>query len=225
MVMRVVTTHTGGVPGMVIVGIINFAMIETMNKVYIVIAQRMTDWENHCTQTEYDDQLIAKLFIFQFFNSYCSFFYLAFLEGHARVFGVEDTCPHDDCMMSLGVQLATIFVMHTVLGQMVEVFWPWFQRYYDDFKYVFTTTCRICCSNIWRRLKAHFCNIPFEDDDESNVLLESSVFTEEEQQAFRPKFPGVLVDFNELVLQYGYVVLFAPAFSTGVIISIIQQSR
>lgn len=222
MVMRVVTTHTGGVPGMVIVGVINFAMIETMNKVFIVIATRMTDWENHCTQTEYDDQLIAKLFIFQFFNSYCSFFYLAFLEGHARVFGVKDTCPHDDCMLSLTVQLVTIFVMHTVLGQMVEVFWPWFQGYYDEFKYVVTTTCIICCSNIWKRSKAYFCNVTFEDD-ESNLLLESCVFTEEERQAFRPKFPGVLVDFNELVLQYGYVVLFAPAFPLASLLALLNN--
>jgi len=206
---------------MVMVGVVNFVLIEVMNKVYVRVAMKMTDWENHSTQTEYDDQLIAKCFIFQFFNSYCSFFYLAFMEGHWRIFGVKDTCPHDDCMGSLGIQLATVFIMHTFFGQLVEVFWPRFQALWEESVYTLRVHTKIICRNICRRLKAYFCYIPLNDADEDEIFadVESSVYSDEEMNGFRPSFPGVLADYNELVLQYGYVVLFAPAFPMGAVLA------
>merc|ERR1711871_1552010 len=190
MLLRAITMMTSGMSGMIIVGMVNFVMIEVMNKVYIRIATRMTDWENHCTQTEYDDQLIAKCFIFQFFNSYSSFFYLAFLEGHGRIFGIEDNCPHGDCMTSLGVQLATIFVMHLLLGQCLEVVWPWLQRDCEEWTDDCRDVMRVCCRNVCRRLKHYWCYAPLEDDDdELYAEVSSGLFTDEEYNGFRPTFP------------------------------------
>lgn len=36
--------------------------------------------ENHRTDTEYEDNLIAKTFMFQFVNSYASLVYIAFIK-------------------------------------------------------------------------------------------------------------------------------------------------
>ena len=36
--------------------------------------------ENHRTDTEYEDNLIAKTFMFQFVNSYASLIYIAFIK-------------------------------------------------------------------------------------------------------------------------------------------------
>jgi len=41
----------------------------------------LNDLENFRTETEYNDSLIVKTFIFQFFNSYLSCFYVAFVKG------------------------------------------------------------------------------------------------------------------------------------------------
>ena len=41
-----------------------------MNIVYFKIAKWLNDKENHRTETEHEDQLIIKTFLFQFFNSY-----------------------------------------------------------------------------------------------------------------------------------------------------------
>ena len=40
----------------------------------------LTNWENHRTQTAYDDALIIKLFAFQFVNNYASLIYIAFFK-------------------------------------------------------------------------------------------------------------------------------------------------
>ena len=55
--------------------------------------------ENHRTQTEYDDALIIKLFVFQFCNSYSSLYYIAFFRG--RVSLNHDLKTHDRRCMTI----------------------------------------------------------------------------------------------------------------------------
>ena len=70
-----------------------------MGRVYENLAVKLTDWggscitwyhftsteisllEMHRTQTEYDDNLTFKVFIFQFINFYSSIIYIAFFKG------------------------------------------------------------------------------------------------------------------------------------------------
>lgn len=49
-------------------------------KIYDIIAKKLTQWENHRTQTEVDDALVYKLFAFEFLNSYGPLFYTAFFR-------------------------------------------------------------------------------------------------------------------------------------------------
>ena len=58
-------TYGGGVGA-----ILNTVWITVMNIVYFKIAKWLNDKENHRTETEHEDQLIIKTFLFQFFNSY-----------------------------------------------------------------------------------------------------------------------------------------------------------
>ena len=50
-------------------GGLNAAFIVLMNSVYASLAGRLNEWENHRTETEYQDALIIKTFVFQFINS------------------------------------------------------------------------------------------------------------------------------------------------------------
>lgn len=74
-----------------------FIMI--MGRIYEKLAVKLTDWgkmkkmlhifcstyfhisEMHRTQSEYDDNLTFKVFIFQFINFYSSIIYIAFFKG------------------------------------------------------------------------------------------------------------------------------------------------
>lgn len=70
----------------------------------------LTDWENHETDTTFNDALATKLFLFQFVNSYNSLFYIAFLKGSL------EGCADNDCMSELEIQLSTIFITNILMN-------------------------------------------------------------------------------------------------------------
>lgn len=89
-----------------------------MNIIYGKVAALMNDWENHETETQYNDNLAVKLFLFKFVNSYSSLFYLAFVQPY------NEGCPKDSsCMHLLTVQLITIFITNLCLN-LVELGLP-----------------------------------------------------------------------------------------------------
>ena len=57
----------------------NLFLIQGGGQVYERLAGRLNRWENHRTQTEFTDMIIAKAFFFQFINNYFTLFYIAFL--------------------------------------------------------------------------------------------------------------------------------------------------
>lgn len=50
--------------------------IQVLNGYFGELAIKLNNYENHRTDTEYEDALIAKTFAFQFVNSYASLFYM-----------------------------------------------------------------------------------------------------------------------------------------------------
>jgi cytochrome bd-type quinol oxidase subunit 2 len=51
-----------------VASILNALQIQVTNFVYSFIATALTDFENHRTDTEYEDSMVLKIFIFQFVN-------------------------------------------------------------------------------------------------------------------------------------------------------------
>jgi anoctamin-10/anoctamin-7 len=76
---------------------LNAIQIKVMNTIYRVVARKLTDWENHETDSLYNDSLAIKLFLFQFVNSYNSLFYIAFLKSSL------EGCIDGDCMHELTI--------------------------------------------------------------------------------------------------------------------------
>ncbi|KAM7534107.1 hypothetical protein Aperf_G00000115486 [Anoplocephala perfoliata] len=60
---------------------INLVFIFILKFIYDRIAVKLTDMENHRTQSEYDNSLTLKLYLLQFVNYYSSIFYIAFVQG------------------------------------------------------------------------------------------------------------------------------------------------
>jgi hypothetical protein len=125
--------------GGVIGGLMNAIAIVILNKVriliffsflvfqiYRTIAAYLTNWENHRTQTDYENSLIIKIFLFQFVNSYTSLFYVGFFKRNALLWGshtFEDACKEGSpqgnstgCIDELTIQLATIMAVNMIIG-------------------------------------------------------------------------------------------------------------
>ena len=164
---------------------INALQIKVMGFIYSYVAKWMNDWENIEFQTEYDNALSIKLFMFQFVNSYTSLFYIAFVKSRA------EGCIHDNCMQELSTQLTVIFITNLALN-VLELGLPWVFRWMrnrSDLKK-------------YERLKA----------SNPGLVRPTSELTAIEQDSKRSKYETPLTDYMEIALQYGYVVMFCPAF-------------
>lgn len=66
--------------GDIVASILNAVQIQLFNDLYGDFAVRLNDYENHRTDTEYENALISKTFMFQFVNSFSSLFYIGFVK-------------------------------------------------------------------------------------------------------------------------------------------------
>lgn len=62
-------------------GLINLVCILILNYLYNHLAEWLTEMELQRTQTEYDESLTLKIYMFQFINYYSCLFYITFLKG------------------------------------------------------------------------------------------------------------------------------------------------
>jgi anoctamin-10/anoctamin-7 len=99
----------------IIAAIANAVQIQIMNAVYNGIAIKLNDMENHQTDTIYEDNLIAKVFVFNCVNSYASLFYIGFIKEL-----VGDPCI-ESCMAELNTTLGTIFLTKLVVGSLQSI--------------------------------------------------------------------------------------------------------
>ena len=79
--------------------------------------------ENHRTDSDYNNSLIAKNFLFKFINSYNSLFYLAFFRQFE---GAEDLQCTDatDCLIDVRDQLIILFLLAILLNNFLELYIP-----------------------------------------------------------------------------------------------------
>jgi hypothetical protein len=111
----------------VVGALINVAVIQFFNFVYGSVGRYLNEFENHRTDTDYENALIAKSFLFKFVNSYNSLFYIAFFKN----IGAGDTCNPDGlnksfpCLEQLAIQLVIVFGSMIVINNTLEIFVPW----------------------------------------------------------------------------------------------------
>lgn len=110
-------TQMGGI----IVSLVNAVQIQVLNMLYGTVAIALNNFENHRTNTEYEDALIAKTFIFQFVNSFSPMFYIAFVKPFIPEY---DACLVS-CMSELQTSLGTIFMTRLATGSVVEILVPY----------------------------------------------------------------------------------------------------
>ena len=93
---------------------LNLAIIGIYGTIFESLATRLTNWENHRTQTQYDNALVVKNFLFQFVNNYFVLFYIAFLrEVKDPISRKAHPCHLGNCLPELQTQLVVVFTGKT----------------------------------------------------------------------------------------------------------------
>jgi len=208
----------------VVGSILNAILIQVLNKIYRTIAYSMTDWENHRTDTEFNNSLLIKLFLFQFVNSYTSLYYIAFFKKELPLWGddsLRDRCSYIEdqnrlgdshgCPYELTLQLATILATKIALGPALDAVLPWLQykiSFLRGLKKVPTSSSALLDKDLISGLAA--------SQDKGKEKLPKY-----EREFCLGDYPGTIDDYSEMVIQYGYVTLFAASFPLAPLLALI----
>jgi len=222
-------------------GIINGIMIAVFNILYTDLAYRLNDWENHKTDTDYDDSLIIKNFAFQFVNNYGPFYLVAFLKSNVEYFGMgsllgpclchtfsclpegdsnydpsctdvdgvgtvelcDDNkfidhkdgcdCYEQSCLEELMLLLVCIFGVNLFIGNVMEFGVPYIQA-------------RVAMYLEEKAMKEAM------QEQEGGADGEVAPMTQCEFEGKLAPYESPFEDYNEMILQLGFVSFFAVAF-------------
>eukprot|EP00298_Acanthocystis_sp_HF-20_P014252 c20694_g1_i1.p1 GENE.c20694_g1_i1~~c20694_g1_i1.p1 ORF type:complete len:749 (+),score=243.26 c20694_g1_i1:36-2249(+) len=192
----------------IICGCLNAVFITVMNIVYAIIAEKLNSFENHRTATQHEDALIIKTFLFQFVNSYISLFYIAFIKKdpsqdakEMRILGLHAGVCQDSCMDELFYQLATLVIAKQFVSNFVEVGIPFLKS----------------------KFKAHVRGLNMTRVGDGGGGISTGIQKSVMKEHSHPKFLGTFTEYNEMMIQFGYVTLFAAAFPLASVASYINN--
>jgi len=186
----VLVESTSSSVGTSITSAINAIQIMIFNVIYSKIALKLNSYENHRTDTEYYDHLIAKMFLFKFVNSYSSLFWYAYYRYYYESDADLQCTTADACMEDLAYAILIIFGIQLFVNNFTEIGIPF--------------------------IKKHILKKDEEHVDET--------LTAAEQEFQMEKYESTLEDFDELVVQFGYVTLFAVAFPLTFLLAFINNA-
>ena len=164
-----------------VASILNAVQIQVANAIYSFIANALSEQENHRTATQFEDSMITKIFLFQFINSYASFFYLAFIAQHMVPNDCKSIGDDGNCMINLAYNLGIILGSRLVSGNLVELLVPYLSFQFQYLKEVQSYGGKM------NRPEKEFLLTPY---DTSSSVLE---------------------DYAEVAIQFGYQALFVAA--------------
>jgi len=168
--------------------VLNLLLIMALGRVYEKLALKLTTWEMHRTQSEFDDNLTFKVFIFQFINFYASILYIAFIKGrfvgypgnYKHIIGDirNEDCSNGGCLIELAQQLAVIMVGKQIINNAQEIVIPKLKAW-------------------WHNKRSQLSHI-----GESRMEMDYRLVENE----------GLFQEYLEMVLQFGFITIFVAAF-------------
>ncbi|XP_064556786.1 anoctamin-1 isoform X1 [Drosophila montana] len=191
-------------------GFLDLIVISILDMVYSHLAVRLTNYEYCRTQTEYDESLTIKNYVFQFVNYYSSLFYIAFLKGkfvgypskYNRIFSFrQEECNPGGCLMELCVQLVIIMVGKQAVNAIVEMLIPFLKRTAKEFSQRYD----------WYRRHS-----------EQKLVPSTNQFTEDFNLLPTEK-SSLYEEYLEMVVQYGFITLFSLAFPLAPLLALINN--
>eukprot|EP00475_Leptophrys_vorax_P019655 TRINITY_DN26951_c0_g1_i1.p1 TRINITY_DN26951_c0_g1~~TRINITY_DN26951_c0_g1_i1.p1 ORF type:complete len:822 (+),score=220.07 TRINITY_DN26951_c0_g1_i1:213-2468(+) len=196
--------EVNAVLGKYIAAVVNVVQIQIFNFIYSKISARLNEYENHRTETEYRDAMISKNFLFKFVNSYNSLIYLAFFQQFETNSDLQ--CAYipsgditENCLSNLRIQLVIVFALSLVMNNTTELLGPYLQSKINS------------CRQSWSGFRG------------ASMSQMDAAKTVAEKQFELSTYESTTDDYEELAIQYGYVVLFIVVFPLTPLLALLNN--
>lgn len=173
--------------------IINAIQIQIFNAIYQNVGLALNEFENHKFLSQYENSLVFKIFAFTFVNTFNSLVIISFMSA---LFPGLDICKVSttgeiDCFEAVAVQMKTLFLVAFVKN-IPEILVPYLKLYQKRKS---------------KKVSGKLVEHPFYHIDQK---IEEQI--EKEAYAANLEVDGTVADYMELVIQFGFLCLFAVNF-------------
>lgn len=187
-------------------GLINYIAVKLIEFLYYKVAMFFNMKENHETLTRFEDSLINKIFMFNFFNAFNSYFIIGFIKyietttGRNLIFGkcintTEGYRIHFSCYEELEGQVWSFFLL------------AFFFNFFE-----------ILGPMIYYRCKRKFVGLPRKYPwGKIDTLIEKEY--QKDDYIAAPEVDGVLKDYSEVAIQFSSLSFFGVVFPLAFILS------
>jgi hypothetical protein len=212
---------------------LNLLIIGVYGTIFEALAEKLTHWENHRTQTQFDNQLVVKNFLFQFVNNYFVLFYIAFLrEVKDPITRKPHPCEGGNCLPELQTQLIVVFTGKTIGKQLAYTIKPFIFKWRQSMTANRHTKKLVQGVSkgaivIPAQMKSAMTEVVSTAGGRNDPLQQLNALKKlrdpfELQNRLMP-YDGTFDDFNDRVVQFGYLVLFAPGYSLAPFFALVNN--
>lgn len=177
----------GAINGSHLASAMTVVEVQIFNLIYDKVARFLTARENWKTDSQYATSLTQKLIVFKLINTFASIIYIAFVESF-----FDNAClegASGGCLHALAVQVAVLFISGSATSLAVQFILPMLQQW---------------------RIKKKTGGDYGSDDPWRIVARRQFVETTEYDN-----IEGVIDDYVEIAIQFGYLAGFSAAFSVS----------